>query len=135
MLAYTRDMTWISKINMFVYVISSSYLFDLSDKYFKMSYPMDISITNIIKMFVHGISVFYLFEHSDKYFKMSYPMDNRYIGYLNHKYLYIRDIPPSLEPYATPEACLGTSLQSCARLSRLESCRPGCISPNLKFFN
>ena len=46
-LAYTWDMTWISKINMFVHGISSSYLFELSDKYFKMSYPIDISITNI----------------------------------------------------------------------------------------
>ena len=66
---------WISKINMFVHGISFSYLFELSDKYFKMSYPIDISITNIIKMFVHGISVSYLFELSDKYFEMSYPMD------------------------------------------------------------
>ena len=32
---------------MFVYGISSSYLFELSKKHFEMSYPLDISITNI----------------------------------------------------------------------------------------
>ena len=40
----------------------------------------------------------------------------------------------SWEPYATPEACLGTGLQWCARLSRLASCSPGCNSPNSNFF-
>ena len=47
MLAYTWDMTWISKIKMFVHGISSSYLFVTFRQYFEMSYPMDISITNI----------------------------------------------------------------------------------------
>ena len=75
LLAYTWDMTWMSKINMFVHGISSSYLFELSDKCFQMSYPIDISITNIFKMFVHGISFSYLFELSDDYFQMSYTMD------------------------------------------------------------
>ena len=32
-------------------------VYELSDKYFEMSYPMDISITDIIKMFMHGISL------------------------------------------------------------------------------
>ena len=39
------DRTWISKINMFVHDISSSYhLFELADNYFEMSYSMDISL-------------------------------------------------------------------------------------------
>ena len=56
MLAYTWNMTWISKIKMFGHGISSCYLFELSDKYFEMSYPMDTSITKIVS----GISLGYL---------------------------------------------------------------------------
>ena len=69
----------ISKISMFVHGISSSYLFEHSDEYFKMSYHVDMSITNIIKMCVHGTAPSYLFELSDKYFRMSIPtMDVSY---------------------------------------------------------
>ena len=88
-------MRLISKIKWFVHGISSCYLFELSDKYFKMFYPMDISITNIIKMFVHGISVPYLFELSDKYFEMSYPIDFSITNVVSGISLeYIHSIPP-----------------------------------------
>ena len=52
-------MTWISKIKMFVHGISSCYLFELSDKYFQMSYPIDISITNICIRGIFGMSSFH----------------------------------------------------------------------------
>ena len=43
---------------MFVHKISFPYHFELSDKYFEMSYPMDIPITNICIRDILGISSF-----------------------------------------------------------------------------
>ena len=56
---YTWDITWISKINIFLHGISSSYSFKLSDKYFQMSHPMDMSVTNIFVRDILGISSFH----------------------------------------------------------------------------
>ena len=94
-LAYTWNITWISKIKMFGHGIFSCYLFELSDKYVEMSYPMDISITIIIKMFVHGISVPNLFEFLGKYLEMSYPKDISFTKIVSGISLgYLHSIPP-----------------------------------------
>ena len=44
---------------MFVHGISVAYLFEFSDKYFEISYPMDISITNICIRDILGIYSFH----------------------------------------------------------------------------
>ena len=59
-------MKWISKdipskIKMILHGISSCYLFELSDKYFQISYPIDISITNMYQGYPWEI--FILFCH------------------------------------------------------------------------
>ena len=51
--------TWISKIKMFLHGKSLCYFFELTDKYFEMSYPMDISLTNICIGDILGISSFH----------------------------------------------------------------------------
>ena len=86
LLAYTWDMTWISKTKMFVRSISTSYLFKLSDKYFEMSYPMDI--TNINKMFVKMVYPCPIFLN----FRTNiYPID---ISITNISLVYLHFIPP-----------------------------------------
>ena len=68
-------MTWISKIKMFVHGISSCYLFELSGKYFEMSYPMDISITNICIRDILGISAFHLATGTFRLRSLAAPSD------------------------------------------------------------